>query len=358
MILAGTSNTSMVKSRRLSQVLLLFVVVIIQKTGGFLCLPGKRQTSFTFNSEYHKYLVRNDRSISCIYAKRKQKDNRKYIDKDNEDEVDEEMMEGFSEDVKEMLRSSKTAGFLPTENVSDVDDELDNDSQEDIDNDVFKEILSLMDTENDEVLEKDIFDLSEDSDEGKDYVTSFDDVDDDDEESVVPRLIPGEQWKESVQSIIKEVIRKQGLYVQKIVWGGSRIEVVIAASDDLVSPTGPSSSALQLCHRSMYDEFELREEELGVVTRFEIVVASPGIGETLRTDQDFKSFKGFMVAVTTLEIYKKKNSFEGTLVERNSDDVCISLKGRIVKIPRELVDQVRLPKPKYEPTDTEMRKLR
>jgi ribosome maturation factor RimP len=227
-----------------------------------------------------------------------------------------------------MIRSSKTTGFLPTESISEIDDEINNDSQEEIDNDVFKEIISLMDTANDDEIEKDNSDsnLNEDNDEDRDYVTSFDDVEDD-EESALPRIIPGEQWKESVQSIIKEVIKKQGLYVQKIVWGGSRIEVVIAASDDAISPTGPSSSALQLCHRSMYDEFELREEELGVVTRFEIVVASPGIGETLRTDQDFVSFKGFMVAVTTLEIYKKKTSFEGTLVERNVDAVCISLKG-------------------------------
>jgi ribosome maturation factor RimP len=136
------------------------------------------------------------------------------------------------------------------------------------------------------------------------------------------------------------------------------VEVVISASDNPANPVGPSVSALQICHRSMYDEFELREEELAVVTKFEIVVASPGIGEVLRTDQDFVSFKGFNVAVTTKEIYKKKTLFEGTLVERNEHDVCISLKGRIVKVPRDLVADVRLPKPKYESTDTEMRKLR
>jgi hypothetical protein len=96
MILTGISNASMVQSCRLSQVLLLFIVVIIQKTGGFLCLPGKRQISFNYGSKQHKSIVKNDKCSSfCIHAKRK--DNRKYVDKDNEDEVDEEMMEGFSE---------------------------------------------------------------------------------------------------------------------------------------------------------------------------------------------------------------------------------------------------------------------
>ena len=199
-----------------------------------------------------------------------------------------------------------------------------------------------------------------DDESNENFVTSLDDIISDEEEegdSVKTATLP-DDWKGQVESIIRQVIQKQDLYVQKIFWAQGRVEVVISGSDDPSNPIGPSVSALQQCHRSMYDEFELREEELAVVTKFEIIVASPGIGEVLRSDQDFVSFKGFTVSVSTTEIYRKKTLFEGTLVERNPDDVCISLKGRIIKIPRAVVNQVRLPKPKYESTDTEMRKIR
>jgi ribosome maturation factor RimP len=113
-----------------------------------------------------------------------------------------------------------------------------------------------------------------------------------------------------------------------------------------------------MCHQKLYEEFEKREADLAVVTRNEIIVASPGIGDVLRSNRDFVTFKGFTVSVTTTEIYRKKTTFEGTLVERNDETVAISQKGRMIRIPREIIAEVRLPRSKYESTDTEMRKLR
>jgi ribosome maturation factor RimP len=65
-----------------------------------------------------------------------------------------------------------------------------------------------------------------------------------------------------------------------------------------------------------------------------------------------------MASVSTIEPYKKKTVFDGTLIERTETDVVLSLKGRIVKIPRDVIAQVTLAKSKYEPTDYEMRKMR
>ena len=166
------------------------------------------------------------------------------------------------------------------------------------------------------------------------------------------------EWKQNVEQIIRDVISKQNVYLQKVTWKGGRIEVIITATDDPDDPTGPSSGILQMCHRMLYEAFELQENFLAVVTRYEIIIASPGIGEVLRFDRDFISFKGFTVSVTTTEIFKKKTVFEGTLVERTDDYVSISQKGRLIKVPRTIIAEVRLPKPKYESTDTEMRKLR
>lgn len=294
------------------------------------------------------------------FAKARKKENKKSTAVD--DELSDDAFDVFSDDIKELLLSAKdlsekstlsTPDSLITGDADFIDEEDLGDEEIETDDDLRKYVQDITGM---------LAEMDDESSYG-DYVTSPDDIvgedEEDDEEGVSqPNVVTSNDWREKVQTIIKEVVKKQGLYVQKVFWVGGRVEVVISASDDISNPIGPSVSALQICHRSMYDEFELREEELAVVTKFEIVVASPGIGEVLRSDQDFVSFKGFNVAVTTTELYKKKTLFEGTLVERTEHDVCISLKGRIVKVPRELVADVRLPKPKYESTDTEMRKLR
>ena len=303
----------------------------------------------------HQLFIRN---FQC-FAKGRKKENKKSSVADDEfNEADFDFSDGFGEDIKDLLLSAKDVNDDPSSTTDIVAEQIDNEDGDD---------SIEADGETDEELRQyvqeitGIFAEMDNEDSNKDFVNSPDDIvdengeDEDTQMVIAPR---GSDWNEKVQNIIYDVIRKQGYYVQKIYWTGNRVEVIISASDDLLNPIGPSVTALQLCHRSMYEEFELREEELAVVTKFEIVVASPGIGEILRSDQDFVSFKGFMVSISTTEIYKKKELFEGTLVERSAENVCISLKGRIVKIPRELISEVKLPKPKYESTDTEMRKLR
>lgn len=326
-------------------------VLLLSSVSSFLHGNVRRCSDLGFCN--YKRAVLGD--IRC-FAKARKKENKKSAADD--DEMDEDNFDGFSDDVKQLLLSAKDISaeaesnlISLDENKGNSDDHLEYDESESDDDlrQYVQEITGML------------ADMDDSGSADIDFVTNPDDIvgdDEDEEDALVPTAVTSNDWKEKVQKIIHEVIGKQGLYVQKIFWVGGRVEVVISASADPMNPIGPSVSALQVCHRSMYDEFELREEELAVVTKFEIVVASPGIGETLRTDQDFVSFKGFNVAVTTTETYKKKTVFEGTLVERTDENVCISLKGRIVKVPRDLVLDVRLPKPKYESTDTEMRKLR
>ena len=289
-----------------------------------------------------------------LFAAPKRKDNRRYVakPKDDEDEVDDDYFQELAEDVKELLRSAKSSATLST--LTPVEILSDGAIQANVDGIKLRIDEILHDDDEDSPDNMQTFEV--DSDEI--FVMSPDDIVDYTSEEKVVSGAPTNEWREEVSIIIHDVIRKQGLHVQKIFWGGNRVEVVISESEDLLNPVGPSVSALQICHRSMYEEFELREEELAVVSKFEIVVASPGIGEILRTEQDFTSFKGFIVTVITSEIFRKKTTFIGTLVERSQENVCISLKGRPINIPRDIILSVRLPKPKYEVTDTEMRKLR
>ena len=76
-----------------------------------------------------------------------------------------------------------------------------------------------------------------------------------------------------------------------------------------------------------------------------------GVSNTLSSDKDFAAFKGFDVTVTTNAEFKKKTKFEGTLVGRDAEFVTINLKGRLQKIPIELVEAVRLPTAQTEAGD-------
>jgi len=207
-------------------------------------------------------------------------------------------------------------------------------------------------------------------------VGSIDDIlSEEDDDQASPSAIAAAKsaaWQSEVKGIILASLDAQGLSLYKLTFLPARIEVVVAGrseeqheldqaavgDDEDEDYIVPSVEAISGAHRDLYARFEAREADLDVVARFELALASPGIGSVLRSRRDFETFRGFPVTVTVKEEFKKKRQFEGTLLERDDEHVLLSLKGRVVKIPRALVEVVSLPKPKYESTDTEMRKLR
>lgn len=112
--------------------------------------------------------------------------------------------------------------------------------------------------------------------------------------------------------------------------------------DDLQQLNGRLSRAL--------DEMEA-EESMQALPAYLLEVSSPGLSDTLQTEDDFAAFKGFEVVVTTSVEYKKKREFKGTLQTCDEADVRLNLHGRPIRIPRELVAEVRLPKAMTEPGD-------
>lgn len=71
-------------------------------------------------------------------------------------------------------------------------------------------------------------------------------------------------------------------------------------------------------------------------------VSSPGVSEELHDDRDFRSFRGFPVAVLHRDSQGSEARCEGLLLERNDAELQVNIRGRIKRIPREAVIQVRL----------------
>lgn len=71
-------------------------------------------------------------------------------------------------------------------------------------------------------------------------------------------------------------------------------------------------------------------------------VSSPGISRQLITDREFISFKGFPVVISTDQLYDGQQEWTGQLIRRDETTVYLNQKGRVVEIPRALINRVQL----------------
>ena len=101
--------------------------------------------------------------------------------------------------------------------------------------------------------------------------------------------------------------------------------------DDCASFSGPMGEAIETSNL--------------INTPYVLEISSPGISEKLLSERDFQTFKGFPVEV----LYKDKNASEqrqsGLLQKRSSDHVHLNNKGKISRIKRKEVIEVRLTSP-------------
>lgn len=86
-------------------------------------------------------------------------------------------------------------------------------------------------------------------------------------------------------------------------------------------------------------EDRLDTEEI-IPGAYVLEVSSPGIARILSSDRDFVSFKGFSIVVNTVEPYKGRTQWQGSLQSRDEDAVYINQKGRKTAIPRDLIATV------------------
>lgn len=74
-------------------------------------------------------------------------------------------------------------------------------------------------------------------------------------------------------------------------------------------------------------------------------ISSPGLNDILETDKEFETFKGFPIEVSTKNDSKSTVLYSGLLHTRSKEHLQINVKGKMSKIPRESVIQVRLSSP-------------
>ena len=87
-------------------------------------------------------------------------------------------------------------------------------------------------------------------------------------------------------------------------------------------------------------------EDAALLTEaYVLEISSPGIGDYLRSDRDFQTFRSFPVDVVHKDDEGREQRLSGTLLERTEDHVQINIRGRVKRIPRESVISVELTSP-------------
>jgi ribosome maturation factor RimP len=101
-------------------------------------------------------------------------------------------------------------------------------------------------------------------------------------------------------------------------------------------------TGLEDCEKMSRALEEVLDASVSLPAAYVLEVSSPGVSEFLRSDRDFKSFRGFPVVVTTQGPYQGRSEWEGSLVGRDETTVRLTQRGRAIAIPRALVSQVQL----------------
>ena len=109
-----------------------------------------------------------------------------------------------------------------------------------------------------------------------------------------------------------------------------------------------NTAALSTMARAILDALEAVEDTLRVLERHEVILTSPGAPDVLETQRQFDAWRGFDVIVETQDPFQSNRILRGKLLTRNSMDLVINKKGRMVTIPLNFVKCVKLPPAKRE----------
>lgn len=103
-----------------------------------------------------------------------------------------------------------------------------------------------------------------------------------------------------------------------------------------------SDTGLDDCEQ-MSRALEMALDEAGIIPdAYVLEISSPGVSDVLNRDRDFVSFKGFTVTVAATKPHAGQQEWTGQLIRRDDTAVHLSLKGRAIAIPRDIITRVQL----------------
>ena len=154
---------------------------------------------------------------------------------------------------------------------------------------------------------------------------------------------PRERFRAFIEATARDIAAETGdLLIDEVAWidEGATLRVVIDGMSG-----SPSSEAGDILIRKLNDvvDDEATADESGVafVPPYTLEVGSRGISNELTRDADYVVYKGFQVTLTTSSEFKGRTVFDDvSLHGRDEKAVTLNSKGRLIAVPRELVESV------------------
>ena len=145
----------------------------------------------------------------------------------------------------------------------------------------------------------------------------------------------------AVRERSSDLLQKYKLSLRNLTWdpATSLLTTYVAPLDKGGSATADELAQLSSDLTMLFDQEGIIPSE-----NYGLEVSTQGVSRQLTDDMHFKAFRGFQVQVLLKNEFKKKKQYEGLLVERTDDALRISLRGRVVQLPRSDVETVTLQK--------------
>jgi len=148
-----------------------------------------------------------------------------------------------------------------------------------------------------------------------------------------------------LEPLLRSVLAPLGFSLQGVQLQSHRIPLTLQV---LVQRSDGADISLDECaslSAPLGDALEAAEVVPGA---YVLEISSPGIGEELHSDRDFRSFRGFPVAVMHRDPKGAEQRSEGLLLGRDDDAVQLNMRGRSKHIMRSTVISVSLITPKSD----------
>lgn len=168
-------------------------------------------------------------------------------------------------------------------------------------------------------------------------------------------------WRKDAEATIRSTIEAKYADCGEvdILWGFNHLQVTVSAAEGKEDTLG--SAVIEMLNFEITEALLPTDETAAldsVLARHALTVCTPGAKDVLTTQKEFDVFKGFEVHVRMRGLPATGNfpgaegkTVVGKLQGRTADEVLVNQKGRIVKLPNNMVLEVRLPQPETEEGD-------
>lgn len=165
-----------------------------------------------------------------------------------------------------------------------------------------------------------------------------------------PHIPEGEDDTDSIPLYMNEETRADAAYTEALEAEARYDDESKQVSTQDMSIDTPALSTIA---GAIIEALTDAEEELRILSRHELVLSSEGPPDVLETQKQFDAHRGVTVIVETQDPWQSNRVLKGKLLDRNSMDVLINKKGRMVTIPLNFVKCVRVEPPDEDPEDVD-----